>query len=331
MNKIKSFLKVIIESIFRTIGFLIKPVFYLVYKNSCVVKIEGGISSQLEQYTFGQCLKQIGGYKVSYDISTYVDGKSLDVLGENARNFDLLKLDNFINLDTTSGFRLFLYKYLFPYSTDKKKCAQVFSNSKLNTPVYFGGYGYSVYMESIFEDVYEKSISIKYREEEFGKKNSELLNTINSKDTIAVHVRRGDTLLAKVGRPIPKKEYYLRTIEMFDTSLPVYFFSDDLEWVKNEVIPYVPNNTRCYLIDWNGADKGWCDLILMSHCKYIIKSPTGGLGREAFRLNKRSDKELVLPVFVAGNNAHMKGNITEIVLDDTICDLEYVKDKNIRL
>lgn len=329
--KLKKIIKRIAESMFKILGFVIRPWFRLIYKRSVVVKIEGGISSQLEQYVFGQCLKKAGGYDVSYDISTYVDGHSLDVLGKNARNFDILKLDNSLILNIASGKKLFLHKYFFPYSMDKKKCAKVCSNSQFKTPVYFGGYGYSAYTEEVFEEVYANCVSIEYREEEFGDRNSELLSKLENKDTIAVHVRRGDTLLAKVGRPVPKKEYYLEAIDMFDSSLPIYFFSDDMQWVKEQIVPNVSNKERCNLVDWNGADKGWCDLILMANCRHIIKSPTGGLGREAFRLNKRLDKELVLPVFVSGNNAHMKGQIKEIVLNDTLCDLSYVSDRNIRV
>ena len=300
-------------------------------KQYCIVKIEGGLTSQIEQYVLGRRLAELG-IRVKYDISWYVDGKGVDCLGINARNFDLKKLDKGITLDVASEKEVSIFRRFFPFSNRIEECQSITKESLPKLPVYLGGYGYGLYSETEFEDTFSNNLRINYDIELFGNENERLLDEIRSlDDTVAVHVRRGDTLLPEVGRPIPQKEYYLEALRYFDTSCKVFFFSDDPEWVKTEVIPYVENCERCVMVELNGADKGWCDLILMSACKYQIKSPAGGMARDAYRLNKNLNKCIVVPTYIAGNMSGLRGNIKEIVIDEKLCDMRYVKNRNIRL
>ena len=330
--KAKVKVKSILAVGFKGIGKIIRPVYSALAKDVYViVNIEGGLASQLEQYTMGQLIETMG-YSVVYDLSSYTDGCSLDVLGKNARNLDITKLDRSIELKEADSKTLKIYRRFFRYSEKKSDCKQLTSKSKLPCPVYLGGYGYGFFSEEEFERVYAKSIKIDFDMDEFGQINNNLLSTIKSwPESIGMHVRRGDTLLAKVGRPIPKKEYYLEALAHFENRIPIYIFSDDMQWVKEELLPYIPCNERCVTVENNGADRGWCDLILMATCTYQIKSPTGGLGREAYRLNQNSNRQLILPVYIKGNDSHMLGNIKEIVLTETTCDLQYVKEQNTRL
>lgn len=329
---IKTDLKSIYIKILRLIGRIISPIYrYFTKSVLCVVNIEGGLASQLEQYTLGQLLKT-KGYEVKYDLSSYKDGKSLDVLGTSARNLDINKLDKDIMIDELTGKLLTCYKRLFSFSEKKELCKKLTSTSKIKTPVYFGGYGYGLFSEKAFECVYKDSIHINYDINEFGSDNQAMLDEIShSYKSVAMHVRRGDTLLAKVGRPIAKKEYYLEALLKCDEKANVFIFSDDFDWVESELIPNIPNSERCTTVKINGSDRGWCDLILMAACHTQIKSPSGGLGREAFRLNSNEDARLIMPVYVSGNMCEMTGNITEIVLTDELCDMQYVKNKNDRL
>lgn len=329
---IKKRIKKIQKKIDKIIGFLISPFFRLFAKSLyCIVNIEGGIASQLEQYTMGQLIKESGN-NVFYDTSAYVNGKSLDVLGENARNFDLNKLDKNIRIEQLSERTIKFYRKFFRYSEEFEKCKALNSHSEIISPIYLGGYGYGFYSEREFELVYQKCIKIDYDDELFGIENKRMLGKIiQSEKSVGMHVRRGDTLLPYVGRPIPKKEYYLKALSYFDDETDIYIFSDDMKWVEEELFPYIDENQRCTKVELNGADKGWCDLILMANCKNQIKSPSGGMGREAYRLNANKDKILVMPVLVPGNNCEMLGNIIEIILDDTLCDMSNVNSYRIRL
>lgn len=331
-ENIRNRIRKIVYDVLGVAGMCIRPIYRVLVKNpKCIVNIEGGLASQLEQYTLGQVIKRMG-YDVSYDLSFYKNNSGRDVTGKNPRTFDLEIMNRSINISKASEKELKIYKLFFRYSENIDACKALKSDSSLRLPVYLGGYGYGILSEKTFEQVYAESVHIDYLEEDFGSKNVELLNEIKSQnDTIGMHVRRGDTLLAKVGRPIPKEEYYLKALSFFDESTPVYIFSDDMEWVSSNLLSRIPNSLRCKLVKNNGADRAWCDLVLMAACSFQIKSPTGGLGREAFRLNQNANKKLIMPVLVLGNNCSMEGNIIEVLLDDDLCDLSYVKDRNIRL
>ena len=332
MSKVKQLIKNFIRKCRIILGGVIKPVYQILHSDSlCLVKMEGGLASQLEQYTLGTRLKELG-YNVWYDTSWYTEGGGKDVNGVAARNLDIMKLDRNIDLKVPDMKTIRFYQRYFAYSTEAKKCASVNRDFSFRAPIYLGGYGYGLYTEPEFEDAFSKGIKIDFDEEEFGEENLSILKKIEQEDEcIGIHVRRGDTLLPKVGRPIARSEYYLKALSFFDQKCKIWIFSDDPEWVSEKLIPKIPNNGRCTLVTNNKDDCGWCDMILLAGCTHIIKSPAGGLARDAYRLSTNPLKSLVLPVFVPGNMAHMQGNVTEIILDDTLCDLQYVKNRNIRL
>lgn len=295
-------------------------------KTYCIVKIEGGITSQLEQYVLGRRLEELG-LPVKYDLTFYKRGKGKDCLGINERNFDLLKLDEDATLAVASRFLVAVYKVFFSYPMDAENCLMLSSNNIPPLPLYLGGYGYGLYREAEFEECFKNSIKIKYSNELFGEENRKTLAFINSQhDSIGMHVRRGDILLPIVGRPVPKRQYYLYALSLFRKEIPVFIFSDDSQWVKEELLPYITNRSA-YLIENNDSSAGWKDLILMAACKNQIKSPAGGMGRDAYRLNTNDNKQLIRPVFVKGNHLRTKGKIVDVVLNDELCDMTNVKDR----
>ena len=337
MNKkagvaIKSTLKSVRTQIYILISYILRPLFLLGILPKCVVvRIEGGLASQLEQYTLGQYISDLG-YEVRYDLSFYEDGNNYDVAGKEIRTLSLQLLDTELELKEIKGLLLKLYKNFYELKLNKEQAKQVDSSYCFKMPVYLNGYGYSLYTEKGFEEAFCRHISVNYDRIAFGDKNTEILNQIEvNKSSIGLHVRRGDTLMPKVGRPIAYPQYYFKALSYFDSDIPVYIFSDDMKWVEEELLPLVLNNDRCVCVRNNDSEHGWCDMILLSACTYQIKSPSGGLARDAYRLNRNPDKKLVLPVFVPGNMANMQGNIIEIVLDDELCDLSYVRNRNTRL
>lgn len=314
----------------EVIGKIIKEICVLLHiEKYSVVVIEGGITSQLEQYILGKRLGELG-CTVRYDLSAYINGKSFDCLGRDSRNLDLQKLDTNIVLPELSKRKTRFYKRFFSISNNIIKCQEITSDNIPKEPAYYGGYGYGLYSETEFEIAFRKYIHINPQMELFGEENEIKLEEILSEEnSIGMHVRRGDVLLPSVGRPIPKVEYYLKALENFDKSSKIYIFTDDKEWVREKLIPLL--NYDCRLVDINDSDKGWCDLILMSACRNQIKSPCGGLGRDAYRLNEHVDKKVVIPCYVAGNMSQLQGNIIEIVIDDSICDMSNVYNTEIRL
>lgn len=102
-------------------------------------------------------------------------------------------------------------------------------------------------------------------------------NKIVREESVAVHVRRGDYLhLTKQGFYTLSISYYLESIKTINSKLKnvtFYFFSNDIEWCKNnfgyldntEFVDHEANNN-------NNNNSTIDDLYLMMKCKHFIVS-----------------------------------------------------------
>lgn len=101
------------------------------------------------------------------------------------------------------------------------------------------------------------------------KKNQEVVELINSNNSVSLHVRRGDYLMSSRYVCLGQTAYYQQAIEYARSSLinPVFFiFSDDIEWCKENL--KLPE--ECVFVDWNTGNDSYVDLQLMSLCKHNI-------------------------------------------------------------
>lgn len=103
-------------------------------------------------------------------------------------------------------------------------------------------------------------------------KNEEWLNKINSSTSVSVHVRRGDVVaVAKTNKlyGTMTNSFYEDAMNHMVESLgncSFFFFSDDIEWVKENIKTSYP----AYYIDNNDDAHNYEDLRLMSSCKHHI-------------------------------------------------------------
>lgn len=103
-------------------------------------------------------------------------------------------------------------------------------------------------------------------------KNMELLQLINSTNSVCLSVRRGDfetnTKVKKL-QSVCHQEYFKQAIEVIKTKVknPTFFlFSDDIKWVRENI------KTDCPTYYEDGTDPVWEKLRLMSSCKHFIIS-----------------------------------------------------------
>lgn len=101
--------------------------------------------------------------------------------------------------------------------------------------------------------------------------NQELLEIINSTNSICVSIRRGDYLNSKYSNTfyICDETYFKKAIEKAQQliSSPVFiFFSDDIEWVKSSIKTSFPSYYE------SGKDPIWEKMRLMYSCKHFIIS-----------------------------------------------------------
>lgn len=128
------------------------------------------------------------------------------------------------------------------------------------------------------------------------RKNEKILAEIKRSNAVSVHVRRGDY----VADPQTSKfhgvygpDYYRKAVEIIAQKVkkPVfYFFSDDIEWVKNNIKTKYKN----VYVDWNKGDKSYVDLHLMSHCRHHILANSSFSWWGAW-LNQNRDKIVIAP------------------------------------
>lgn len=126
-----------------------------------------------------------------------------------------------------------------------------------------------------------------------------MCNEIDSQPySVGVHVRRGDLKVEQYdyGMP-PTLEYYKRAVDYFIRKFEnsfFFFFSDEPEWVADELIPYLKLSTdECKVVDINGSDRGYMDLFLIAHCKHQITSK-GTLGKYGALLQDSPEKVVIL-------------------------------------
>ena len=242
-----------------------------------IIRMEGGFCSQINYLGLGLYF-QNKGYKVKYDLEWYkLRGVSND--GRHERNFDVLKAFPYIKCDIADEDEAKYYKtnYKYNYKDSISECIP---------PAYVSGFP-------------------KERILHFNQRNyfTENLNPIDSKDvediktrilsskSCGVHVRRGDLsgYHAAYGYPTPV-EYYIKSIKLINglsNNIKFYFFSDECNWVKDEIIPRIGSEINYEICDKNGSDKGYLDLYLMTYCDYLISSG-GSLARFAKKISKKN-------------------------------------------
>lgn len=105
-----------------------------------------------------------------------------------------------------------------------------------------------------------KNLSAKYLEFE---------HLIQSTNSVAIHIRRGDYI--KVGSEyadLSSTDYYDKALKKAREIYPdshLFFFSDDLDFVKS-----VYKGDKIYYVDCNRGDNSFLDILLMSQAKITI-------------------------------------------------------------
>jgi hypothetical protein len=126
--------------------------------------------------------------------------------------------------------------------------------------------------------------------------NNKIVAQIVNSNSVSVHVRRGDYLHKPIMalNGVCSREYYEEAIALMEQQHPgasYYFFSDDPEWVKNEIVQFAPNHT---IIDHNTGNNSWKDMYLMSLCRHNIIANSSFSWWGAW-LNRNENKIVIAP------------------------------------
>lgn len=255
-----------------------------ILKRMVVIKMDGGICSQMHFYLIGQYFVKRDCI-VKYDLHWFEKcGK--DLTGNYVRNFDLLKAFPYLQFEEVKEWERYFYTRLSA-PTD----ATVY---QLTSPVYMGGY----YEGS--EDLYSHMFPDSFHlcPEILDEDNRYLYDVIHSHvETVAIHIRRGDLAIynGAYGNPVDT-EYFVKAINSIGTEythLNCYLFSDEPQWIRQVLLPLLPSGNDYTVVDMNGSDKGYMDMYLISACKYQITSK-GSLGKYGGLLNPSVSGKIIV-------------------------------------
>lgn len=276
-----------------------------------ITKLISGLGNQLFQYAIGRQLSLLKGVTLKLDLS-FFDNQNLRSYKLNhfkinatiATEVDVEPFRKEINvyqrLHEQTSFYAKVYRNFEPIFCPKhtknyfkEAVWWILEPQVFKTPanVYVEGYWqHYKYFENMQTSIFEE-LTLK---NEIGAKMEPLLSVIkNNKSSVAVHIRRGDYVSDSGANylmgvlPVTYYHQAINYIKQKVSSPTFYFFSDDLDWVKKNILTDAP----AYYVDGN-AD--YVDLDLMRHCSHQIIANSTFSWWGAF-LNRNTDKIVIAP------------------------------------
>lgn len=247
-----------------------------------VVKLQGGLGNQMFQYAAGRSL--VNDKDVVYVDKYFFKKNTQSNINFTARKYELDIFKNIKAKEISPYHERFFNNDGFLYKLIRKCLRSSIKYIKQEDNEYkyisFGDitrYRY-VYLKGYFQsEKYFSHITKQLLNEfafpELDKKNESLKKQIEStSNAVSMHIRRGDYLkpvFTDVHGILPVK-YYNKALDCLNknvTGKTLFIFSDDIEWVKENLNI---DDTKIFFIENNKAEDGWKDMVLMSACKHHI-------------------------------------------------------------
>jgi hypothetical protein len=288
-----------------------------------VIKLQGGLGNQLFQYGIGRLLELHYKKEVAYDISFFEGNHSY-----TKRSYVLCAFTTHVRIASNQEIRKVKYRYGFisyAWYWMKKAInkffikkymigydAELLENLKQMNEGYLEGYWQTYkYISPILAEL-KKEIVLK---EDASAAFNLLQEKIQSTESIAVHIRRGDYLQGGKDLNVLASDYYHQAIIHMEqhTNHPTFFiFSDDIVWVKSELGFMFEG--AIFVSDAN-IQSSEEEFMLMSMCKHVIAA-NSSYSWWAVMLNQNEQKIVVAPK--NWNNPYLRH-------DENLCPPEWVR------
>jgi hypothetical protein len=244
----------------------------------------GGLGNQLFQYSYARALKELG-YTVKLDIQTFFEEDNYKP-GTTFRNYLLDKFETtipIINLyKSRYGFLLrgFNNKYVILRIPFKLlfyfwyRCCIINYDEQsrynprflsLKKSCYVSGYFQNEQYFSAIRGILKKEFRLK--KDVSGNLYVNLIKSRKNKNTVAMHIRRGD--YCGSGNELPP-EYYKNAVDYLTNNIQgelVFFvFSDDMHYVKENIT--LPSQT--VFVNEDHSLEDFEELMVMSECQHFI-------------------------------------------------------------
>jgi hypothetical protein len=231
-----------------------------------ITKLNGGLGNQLFQIASALSCAENLNTELSVDISEFEKNKQHGGYRLKNLNFPNFKIYTPSPKERKVGKlvnKLPILQYIFKGYTHEK--GSEFNNIK-NGKYLIGYWQNAENFHQIFTKLksYITPISL-------SKKNEDMRNEIISRNSVSVHIRRGDYLSKETmkNHGVCSIEYYIKSFKKIlsiEKNVKFYIFSNDIDWCKKNLKSYI-NNENTHFISNNSQE---VDLWLMSHCKHSI-------------------------------------------------------------
>lgn len=227
-----------------------------------IIEYHGGLGNQLFEYTYFKYLKTLFPNEKFY---SYCPKRATNVhYGLEINKWFDVELANTSLFTDIIGFISFWgirimrrINVSLPWVSDDFHLCD-------NKIYHEGWYQNSKYFRMVGGINFRKDLNI-------GETNKDILKLMESTNSVAIHIRRGDYLEAKNFKSVGgicTKDYYEKAIMNIESILdePTYFFfSDDPDYVnKTYKLP------RMFIVSHNIGSNSYLDMYLMAHAKNMI-------------------------------------------------------------
>ena len=260
-----------------------------------------GFSGQIGKYFIGESIKQnYRNVKIKYDITWHLN-YGMDCFRKEKRIFDLTNCFQDLDIEIATKDEIEMYKRLF-YVKDET-WYPIDNYIKKMKNIYLDGYPNPLNFD--IEKVKEKLDLDKHLRHRLEGDNLTIHNEIiNHPASVAVHIRRGD-IKAHGGFGAFKnndsiyKDYIFKAIYLMIEKLkPIkpkfFFFSNDMNWVKNNIFKYLNKEVDYIYCNNDNKDAVYFDMYLMSCAKNMIFT-IGGFSQTAYMFNKNKNIIVISP------------------------------------
>jgi hypothetical protein len=261
-----------------------------------ITALNGGLGNQLFQYAAGLSLasRHQVPLKIDPQFKTTDTSRTLGLSHFNIRLQEATK-EEIHQLYPSSSFTRAIQRLLptpFKHFYKEKKFAYQDTFEKLGASVYLKGYWQSEkYFSGITDQLRE---TLKLNPIYFQALHA-LIQELTQTDSVAIHVRKGDYLKQ------PYSDYYatidstyyntaLSALENISRQLKLYVFTDDPDWVNNQLhltMPFI-------LVSGVHTKNMYEDFEAMRSCKYHIIANSSFSWWTAW-LSDREDKQVIAP------------------------------------
>ncbi|MEI0539744.1 alpha-1,2-fucosyltransferase [Brachyspira pulli] len=269
-------------------------------KGMIIIESAGGLADQFGKYILGESIKRNYNFNIKYDL-TWFRTHHKDIDGKHERPFELLKLCPDISYDIATEDEVFCYKACFGNMV--KEYFNYDINHILSTKKNIYLNGYPKILDINVDDVVKDIDLDKYHFKSLIGENLSLYNELKNNFSITIHARLGDSHVMTEFKTIFNSDYneyasyFIKSINYIynkfkDNNPKFFFFSDDINWVNDNVISKLDKNIPFKINEEKNPPH--LDVYLISSAKHQIIS-LGGFGNLASLFNKNKDKIVIRP------------------------------------